>query len=280
MPPSEHDHSSVFDTDTAVAQVAPTTFAARLTDRWHIGDKPNGGYVLATVVRAMQHAIHASSAGAHPDPLTVTGHFLRPSEAGPAEIEVSIARIGRQLATVSATFTQGDKERVRAIGTFGDLGAFVAKGARTDVALVPPALPPAQECIARPPFANPQLPSIADQVTTLLHPETGWLRGQPTGRGEVRGWLGFADGRPPDTLSLPLFADAMPPAVFELLAGAGWVPTVELTVHVRGRPSAGMLRGVFRTRNLRDGLLEEDGELWDADGHLVAQSRQLAMLLD
>jgi acyl-coenzyme A thioesterase PaaI-like protein len=272
--------TSEFDTDTRVVEVTPSHYRAQLTDRWHIGDKPNGGYVLATIVRAMQLALHRRGNGAHPDPLTVTGHYLRPSEAGPADIHVDIARVGRQLATISATFSQMDRERVRAIATFGDLGAFAARGAPTDVALTAPDLPPVEQCVSRPEIGEGAVaPSIRDRMTSLLHPATGWISGQPTGRAEVVGWLGFADGREPDTLSMPLFADAMPPAVFELLARTGWVPTVELTVHVRGRPAPGLLRTVFRTRNLRDGLLEEDGEVWDADGRLVAQSRQLAMLL-
>ena len=75
-----------------------------------------------------------------------------------------------------------------------------------------------------------------------------------------------------------LMVDAYPPT---LVGGmeVGWVPTVELTTHIRARPAPGWLLGTFRTRFLIDGLLEEDGELWDSEGRLVALSRQLAIAL-
>jgi acyl-CoA thioesterase len=37
--------------------------------------------------------------------------------------------------------------------------------------------------------------------------------------------------------------------------------------------------GEFRTRTIAQGFLEEDGELWTATGELLAQSRQLAIML-
>jgi hypothetical protein len=36
---------------------------------------------------------------------------------------------------------------------------------------------------------------------------------------------------------------------------------------------------VFRSGLAHDGFFEEDGELWSADGRLLAQCRQLALLL-
>jgi acyl-CoA thioesterase len=56
------------------------------------------------------------------------------------------------------------------------------------------------------------------------------------------------------------------------------VPTIELTVHVRRRPAPGWMLGQFRTLDLIDGRLIEDGVLWDSAGNLVAQSRQLALV--
>ena len=66
--------------------------------------------------------------------------------------------------------------------------------------------------------------------------------------------------------------------------GLRGVPTVDLTVHFRApippdaRPDDFYLC-VFRSQTARDGFLEEDGEIWTRDGVLLAQSRQLAMLI-
>ena len=53
----------------------------------------------------------------------------------------------------------------------------------------------------------------------------------------------------------------------------GWAPTLELTCHVRRRPAPGWLKVTHTTRNLSGGMFEEDCEVWDAAGVLVAQAR-------
>ena len=88
----------------------------------------------------------------------------------------------------------------------------------------------------------------------------------------MAGWFAFATETPIDQIALLLVADAFAPAVFNTGVPFGWVPTVELTVHVRAVPAPGPLRCVFRTRFVAGGMLEEDGEVWDAAGTLVAQS--------
>jgi len=66
----------------------------------------------------------------------------------------------------------------------------------------------------------------------------------------------FTDGREPDVECLPLFCDALPPAVFASMV-TGWVPTLELTVHVRAVPRPGWVKALATSRVILDGLLED-----------------------
>jgi hypothetical protein len=69
--------------------------------------------------------------------------------------------------------------------------------------------------------------------------------------------------------------DALPPVTFGL-GMPGWAPTLELTAHVRAEPAPGWMKVRHATRNMAGGMFEEDCEIWDSAGRLVAQSRQLA----
>ncbi len=240
-------------------------FRGTLHPGFNVGRSPNGGYVAALGVAAMGRTLP------HPDPFSVTTHYLRRLEAGPVEIDVEVIREGRSLSTAEARIRQGGAEGARMLAVFGDLASLVGPAA---VRGAPPDLPPPDELVAS--RDVPGLPEIVYRFDLRIHPDhLAGLAGQPSGQGEVAAWMRFADGREPDAASLVLFADAGPPAALNLTQ-AGWVPTIELTVHVRARPAPGWLRGVFRTRFLIGGYLEEDGELWDSGGDLVALSRQLA----
>ena len=67
------------------------------------------------------------------------------------------------------------------------------------------------------------------------------------------------------------------------LSGPSPAPTIDLTVHFRARLAVGRraprLLARFAIRTRAEGFFEEDGELWAPDGTLLAQSRQLALLL-
>ncbi|MCU4185874.1 thioesterase family protein [Acidiferrimicrobium sp. IK] len=264
---------SAFLTDTTVTRVDERTWTADVNPRWNIGNNPNGGYLLAIAVRAMQEA------AGRPDPLSTTAHYLSPPTAGPVTVEVDMVKPGRSYVNVTARVVQDGRERVRLLGVLGDLEA--QKGP-TRVAARPPVLPDPDQCVSMRELseaAGRPVPQIMDRFDLMLPRDTTWGRVPEDDPLSVTGWIRFRDGTQPDQRSLVTFADAFPPTLIGSIA-AGWVPTLELTVHVRARPAPGWMLGTFVTRFLMDGLLEEDGELWDSSGRPVALSRQLALVLD
>lgn len=262
---------SRFDDDTSLREISSAgevdrRFALEISDGWGIYAFPNGGYLASLLGTALGHALP------HPDPFTLTCHYLRPSPPGPAQIDVSVLKRGRGLSTARAELIVDGKPSVHAIATFGDLdarrGQTVEEGG-------PPSMPdPDQSDVVE---AGPGSGSTFGQRVEICYaPGTvPFARGELGGPMELGGWMRFADGREPCVRSLLLFADAMPPPVLRVVPRV-WVPTLELTVQVRRRPRPGWLRAWFRTRHLIDGYLEEDGEIYDEGGQLVAVSRQLA----
>ncbi|ASY32664.1 MULTISPECIES: thioesterase family protein [unclassified Streptomyces] len=271
--------NSEFDRDTAVSRRGPGVFDATLSEGWTIFDAVNGGYLLALVARALGEELP------HGDPFSITAHYLTASRPGPAEIRTETIRAGRTLSTGQATLMQYDAqgapvERLRVLASYGNLDALDPE-VRTSAK--PPVLPPVEQCLGASDAPDgkvvPGSNAITERLLLKLDPATiGWAVGQPSGKGETRAWFGLADGRDPDPLSLLLAVDALPPTAFDL-GLMGWMPTVELTVHVRHRPAPGPLRVAVATRNLAHGFLEEDAEVWDSADRLVAQSRQLARVV-
>lgn len=253
------------DRDTALEEIGDGVYGTRVSDAFGIYGNPNGGYLAALVGRALSLALP------HPDPFTLTTHYLSPPRPGEARIHVERVRAGRTHSTGVARLVQEGKERLRAIATFGDLAA--TRGPTREEGAAPP-IPPLDRCEAR--TGAPPGSTFADRLDVRFAPGSlGFLDGAPSERMELGAWMRLADGRAPDALSLLLFADALPPPALNAVPRV-WVPTLELTVHVRRRPASGWIRGWFRTRHVIEGYLEEDGELWDDEGRLVAQSRQLA----
>lgn len=264
------------DQDSQLTALEDLRFAARITDRWNIGAAPNGGYLAYLALGASMRTVP------HPDPFSVTTHYLGVAAPGPAEIRVERVRVGKGHATVEARLVQGEREVLRQLAVLGDLSAIEGP---THVTAVPPALPPEDACERGRHGPTAHL-AIADRLVASMAPgAVSWMPGpdgaprEASDQAELSGWVRLADGREPDARSLVFFADAMPPPVLNLRAvRTPWVPTLEQTVHVRARPAPGPLRFVFRTRALIHGYLEEDGELWDSGDRLVAMSRQLARI--
>lgn len=259
---------SQYDTETAISQQSENVWTGTLSQAWNIGDNPNGGYLVSIALNAL------TQSASHPDPVSVTTHYLRPGIAShPFEVKVDVLRSGRTLSTARATLIQNNKTCLEVLAVFGDLSQNPGIDATLEIP-APTAIHP-DKCEQRSgELQGIDLP-ILDRLDTRLQPVRN--TGKPSA--EINGWIRFLDGREPDVNALLLFADAFPPSLFNVLGVIGWVPTIELTVHVRKRPAPGWIQTQFRTDDLQQGRMIENGLLWDSNGDLVAQSRQIGLVM-
>jgi hypothetical protein len=271
---------TVFDEATAAEPAGDGWYVVRPDQRFgmvspdgKLAGAVNGGVLLASVLRAVLDS------SPHPHPVATSAHYLRVPRAEPARVQVTWLKQGKTAATARATLIQDDQPLLEVTVTTGALDGGSA-GALSWTG-EPPALPPPGECIGfgdvlekSAGFAG--FAGYAAQVDIRLDPATaGWLRGQPAGVPEMRGYFRLRENRDPDAYLLALAVDSLPPVVFGLGA-VGWSPTVELSWQMRAEPAPGLLRVATRCRHVSGGWFDEEAEVWDSAGSLVAQGRQLA----
>jgi acyl-CoA thioesterase len=267
-----------FDRDTAVVRrdgSGPVrVFDAVVSPDWRAGRGPHGGYLAAMILRALTVAV--DDPGRPPRSLTV--HYARAPQSGPVTIEVTKERDGRSLSTLTARMEQ-DGMLIALV-----LAAFSAPWTAPEISEVaaPRVEPPTEPLWPGTP-RHPLLPPIAHR--SVIQPRFG---GSPFAGGdgpmEVGGWIAHEEPRPLDALSLAFFADAAIPAPFMRLTEPNGAPTIDLNVHFRtalppGEAATKLCLLHIRTRLIHEGFFEEDGLMWAPDGTLLAQSRQLALLL-
>jgi hypothetical protein len=267
-----------FDAATAVRPTRdPDQFEADVHEHWTVGDKPNGGYLLALLGRAAR-VTGRTGGGQDWEIASSAITYLRPPGPGPATVRTTLLRQGRSASHVRAVMAQDGHDLVDAVFVLGELPRDPAP--RYD-GIQPLHAPSAEECVR----LAPRIPGgvyvgIMDVLDLRLSPDTLPFTDSPPpadARAELRGWTRFADGREPDPLSLLFSVDAIPPATL-MIGSTGWVPTLQMSAYVRARPAPGWL-GIRMTANLvGDGMVDETCVLWDSRGLVVAQSTQLARL--
>jgi hypothetical protein len=256
-----------FDEDTAVTPLGDGRYAALLSGDWAIGNALHGGYLLAVACQA------ALAGDAHPDLLAVAANYLRRPRPGPAEAVVERTRTGRRVGFSRVLVCQDGEPLLDAVVTAGT----VPSGDPQWTELSTPDRPDPEDSMATGGTApDGRAVPMADVREIRLDPRMPWLSGRFEGPPQVAGWMRFADGRDPDPLSMAFLVDALPPVTFAQ-GRFGWVPTVQLSLMVRAVPAPGWCWGVMRGGLEVGGYLDEEVEIWDSAGRLVAQGRQLAL---
>ena len=266
--------SSSFGELTAVDRVDTDRFELQVDERSFIVRGPNGGYVAAVLLRALQARIGDLGAP-HRPPRSMTIHYPAPPQVGDAVITTEIVRAGRSLVTATARLEQDNHPMAVSIAAFSP--SWPGEEWHDEIA---PDVPSPHE-IFHGERERPPLPFTS-------YWSYRFARGHVVdehGPAAVDAWIRLEQPEPIDAPVVAAMTDAFPPAVFARSDNPNPVPTVDLTIHFRtGVPPDGFaadewVLGTFRTRTIAEGFLEENGELWTEDGRLLAQSRQLAIRL-
>lgn len=242
-----------------------TNHIVDVSTNFSIVNVPNGGYLMALLARQMLDQSDKSTT-----PI-ITVNFLTRTGYGDAQVRVSEISRSRQFNRYEALLIQNGDQILKA------MGSFMADGLDCPIDRYEansPEVASIEDCVEMPKMPNF---TIYDEVDVRLDPDTvPWLQGKTGTKSEHRGWIRFADDRDFDLCGILLASDAFPPPIFATEGVATWVPTIEMSVNIRNLPVSKWLKCRFRTKHITCGLLEEDGELWDEAGNLVAISRQIA----
>ncbi len=255
----------LFHEDSAVSRVSDNSWRGEIKDGWGIMGVPNGGYIMAIAAKALSEALPQN------DPLTITGYYIAQTMPGSVDIDIEVLREGGSTSHGIARLQQQGELKAHFIAAYSELDKLEGE---TRILSQRPDIPDYDSCVKIPHM--PGLDFMKRVSQRIDGDKLNSLMGKPTGDGEWLGWIEFAEPTPLDLFGLLVFADGYPPPVFTLYGPSGWVPTLELTVQLRAKPATGPIAVRFRSNFLTNGMVEEDGELWDSEGNLVAISRQTA----
>jgi acyl-CoA thioesterase len=279
---------TVFDRDTAITRLPegepqnggsdrPTGagFSAEIAPGWRAGRGPHGGYLAAILLRALIDTVDDSLR----TPRSLTIHYARAPNPGPVQIHTTVERAGRSLSTLSARLEQAGRVQALALAAF----SVPWDAPAADELPMPDLAPPDAERRSTPKLFK-GAPEFTRQL--VMQPRVGATPFAGSGAPmRIGGWIGFPEPRPVDAPALALFCDAWFPPSFIALDSPAISPTIDLTIHFRQSISqcdcdpAALCLSVFETRLLHDGLFEEDGVIWAPDGSVLAQSRQLGIIM-
>lgn len=253
--------------DTAVSRLGPGRWRGEIGPEWFGPPGPNGGFIAALILRA----IRAEIADGERRPRSMTLHYLRPPTTGAAEIEVTVERSGRSATTCSARLLEGGRTVTLALCV---LSADYEAAASWEAE--PPQAPAADaiELVGGEPGAPPLFAQLETRPVWGAQPFSGGA--EPV----AGGWLRTRGDTEMTPELIALYTDAWWPAPFSVMTEFAPAPTLELTIHWRAQPDPDdtLVLARFAATASIDGLFDEQGEVWDRNGRLLAQSRQLALL--
>ena len=260
-----------------LTKVSDTVFSFTPNPKYFVGNTPHGGYLLALMNKAMTEVLP------HPSAINSNIYYLDRTEPEPAELHIEILRTSRGSSMGQVKLIQNNKITCLYSSLCSDFQYMKGhSGLETPMPEIINSVE--QDDFKVMNYENFKLgstPSFIQQLNMSVHPDHAWWdREISSDAAEARcsAYLELQGGVA-DTFVLSYLADILPPVVQNKYGPLGWVPTLTLTCNIRQLPKTNLLFIDGIAKDISNGYFEQDCNIWDMSGNLVATSRQLAKIL-
>jgi len=268
-----------FQNALKLENIEDNKFIVNPDTNYFVGSTPHGGYLMAVMHKALANVLPHSTA------ITSSVQYLDRIDAKPFQLEVEVFKTGRGSSSGIVKLKQDDRICTTFTGTCSDFefmkgyddlqnplpNIFLDKDRSEYVKMNYDKI------------SKGFTPAFIQQLECSIHPDHAWWNrkaDEDNTDNEARcsAFLEMKGGRP-DQFCLSFYSDILPPVVCNKYGPLGWIPTITLTTHIRQLPSTNELYADFKATDINKGYFEQDCNIWDLNGNLVASSRQLTRIL-
>jgi len=244
---------------------------------YFVGNTPHGGYLMAVMHNALTSILPHSTA------ISSSVQYLDRIDAKTFELEVETFKTSRGSSSGIVKLKQDDKICTTFTGTCSDFQFM--KGYDGLQKPLPNIFNESDKKdyikMNYDKISKGFTPAFIQQLECLIHPDHAWWNRDSNDKTNEARCSAFLEmqGGIPDQFCLSFYSDILPPVVSNKYGPLGWIPTITLTTHIRQLPSTSELYADFRATDINKGYFEQDCNIWDLNGNLVASSRQLTRIL-
>ena len=244
---------------------------------YFVGNTPHGGYLMAVMHKALTSILPHSTA------ISSSVQYLDRIDAKTFELEVETFKTSRGSSSGIVKLKQDDKICTTFTGTCSDFEFM--KGYDGLQKPLPNIFNESDKKdyikMNYDKISKGFTPAFIQQLECLIHPDHAWWKRDYSDKNNEARCSAFLEmqGGIPDQFCLSFYSDILPPVVSNKYGPLGWIPTITLTTHIRQLPSTPELYADFKASDINKGYFEQDCNIWDLNGNLVASSRQLTRIL-
>ena len=273
------NHFEKFQEALEIEQKSENTFTLIPNTNYFVGNTPHGGYLMAVMHRALTNVLPHSTA------ISSSVQYLDRIDPEPITLEVETFKAGRGSSSGIVKLIQNNRVCTTFTGTCSDFNHM--KGFDGLETALPKIFNDKDKsdyvALNYDEITKGFTPSFIHQLECSIHPDhVWWKREKNTDSSQYdarcSAYLKMGGGKP-DQFCLSFYSDILPPVVCNKYGALGWVPTITLTTHIRQLPTTEDIYADSKATDINKGYFEQDCNLWDLYGNLVASSRQLTRIL-